>query len=80
MKSVFRLRPQFWLAIVLLAIGPYVHAQSRLVTGKRITPVGINQEIGSLPMNMILSPNGKFAITSDMGFHEAVWSISTATK
>jgi YVTN family beta-propeller protein len=49
------------------------------VTGKRITPAGVNQEIGSLPMNMILSPNGKFAITSDIGFHQAIWSINTAT-
>lgn len=52
---------------------------SRLVTGKRISPTGANQEIGSMPMNIIPSPNGKFAITTDMGFHQSLWSISTST-
>jgi len=50
-----------------------------LVTGKKITPAGINREIGSLPMNVISSPDGKFAITTDMGFHQALWSIDKKT-
>ncbi len=36
-------------------------------------------EIGSLPMNIIKSPDGKFAITTDMGFHESLWSVDTTT-
>lgn len=51
---------------------------SGLVTGKRISPAGANEEIGSMPMNIIPSPNGKFAITTDMGFHQSLWSISTS--
>ena len=54
-------------------------AQNQLVTGKRITPAGFNGEIASLPMNIILSPDGKFAITSDMGFHQELSSIDTNT-
>jgi len=54
-------------------------AQDQLVTGKTITPAGFNGEIASLPMNIILSPDGKFAITSDMGFHQELSSIDTAT-
>lgn len=54
-------------------------AQNQLSTGKKITPVGFNGEIGSLPMNIILSPDGKFAITSDMGFHQELSSIDTST-
>ena len=43
-------------------------AQSQLLIGRKISPAGTNTEIGSLPMNIILSPDGKYAITSDMGF------------
>lgn len=52
---------------------------ARLVTGKKISPTGVNQEIGSMPMNIVPSPNGKFAITTDMGFHQSLWSVSTST-
>ncbi len=52
-----------------------------LITGKKITlpPIGPVQNVGSLPEHMIVSPNGKFAITSDMGFRESLWSIDTLT-
>ena len=56
-------------------------AQNPLVTGKSITlpPLGTTANVGSLPMNMILTPNGKFAITTDMGFRESLHSLSTVT-
>ena len=54
-------------------------AQNQIATGKKITPAGFNGEIASLPMNIILSPDGKFAITSDMGFHQELSSIDTGT-
>ena len=54
-------------------------AQNQLITGKKITPAGFNGEIASLPMNIILSPDGKYAITSDMGFHQELSSIDTNT-
>jgi len=57
-------------------------AQSRrLITGKSILwpPLGIQQNVGSLPMNVVLSPNGKYAIVSDMGFDQSLSSINTQT-
>jgi len=54
-------------------------AQNQLITGKKITPAGFNGEIASLPMNIILSPDGKYAITTDMGFHQELSSIDTGT-
>ncbi len=54
-------------------------AQEPLVTGKTITPVGANSDIGSLPMSIILSPNGQYAITTDMGFHQSLWSVDTTS-
>ena len=63
-----RVRAYGSLALALLAVFtfafPVAAQDSRLVTGKKITPVGINQNVGSLPMNIVLSPNGKYAITS----------------
>ena len=52
-----------------------------LVTGKKITlpPLGIQTPVGSLPMNMILTPDGKYAISTDMGFRESLHSINTIT-
>jgi YVTN family beta-propeller protein len=70
------------LIIVALATGLVsgtLTAQNQIATGKKITPAGFNGEIASLPMNIILSPDGKFAITSDMGFHQELSSIDTGT-
>lgn len=52
-----------------------------LVTGKSITqpPLGNQHNVGSMPMNMILTPNGKYAISSNMGFRQALWAIDVNT-
>ncbi len=52
-----------------------------LVTGKKITlpPLGVQQNVGSLPMHMVLTPDGKYAISTDMGFREGLVCISTVT-
>ena len=52
-----------------------------LVTGKTITlpPLGTQQNVGSLPMNMILTPDGKFAISTDMGFRQSLHLLSTVS-
>jgi YVTN family beta-propeller protein len=36
-------------------------------TGLQLAPVGDQTEVGSFPVNMVLSPNGKFVIVSDCG-------------
>jgi hypothetical protein len=47
-----------------------------LITGKKIPPsLAVKKAIGNLPMNLIKSPDGRFAITSDMGNREALWSL-----
>src|SRR5208283_3712355 len=52
-----------------------------LVTGKSIilTPLGVQQNVGSLPMNIILSADGKYAIVSDMGFDQSLTVIDAKT-
>lgn len=52
-----------------------VNAQQNLVTGKEIgTLPGVEQSVGSLPMNMVLSADGKYVISTDMGFRESIWA------
>ena len=77
---------RFWivsLSLVLPAIpcAALVGAQmtDQLVTGKRITtpPLGKLTNVGSLPMNMILNPSGKFAVSTDMGLRQSLWTIRT---
>ena len=57
----------------------FAQATNRLSTGKSLTqpPLGVQQEVGSLPMNILASPDGKFALVSDMGTRQALWSIRT---
>ena len=52
-----------------------------LVTGKYISSpqLGTQLNVGSLPMNIVLSPDGKYALVSDMGFDQSLTAISTKT-
>ena len=56
-------------------------AQNPLSTGKDIElpPVGTQQNTGSLTMNLAPTPDGKYALSSDMGYREALWSIKTSS-
>jgi DNA-binding beta-propeller fold protein YncE len=51
-----------------------------LVTGKieAQPPLGTQLNVGSLPMNIILSPNGQYALVSDMGFDQSLTAINAA--
>lgn len=58
----------------LFALSP--HSRSRvdepipLPTGKLITPVGTHTPIGSFPVNMLLSPNGKYVVVTNSGYRQ----------
>ncbi len=69
------------LAACLFNASQAAHAQASLITGKKITvpALGAQQNVGSLPMNMILTPNGRYAISTDMGFRQSLYSIDTRT-
>jgi YVTN family beta-propeller protein len=64
-------------AIGLLA-GCHAHSPApaaRLITGKFISPTTrSSQDVGSLPMNLALSPDGRYVISSDMGHYQSLWS------
>ena len=53
----------------------------QLATGKVLTlpPLGTQLNAGSLPMNVILSPNGQYALVSDMCFDQSLTSINAST-
>ena len=50
----------------------------RLVNGKVISPPTHWQPVGNLPINMIASADGQYALSSDMGYQESLWSIRMA--
>ncbi|HZZ43740.1 MAG TPA: beta-propeller fold lactonase family protein [Tepidisphaeraceae bacterium] len=51
----------------------------RLITGKSIsTRPAVAQDVGSMPMNLLLTPDGRHVISTDMGYHQALWSIRVA--
>ena len=52
-----------------------------LVTGKFITqpPLGAVTNVGSLPFNLVASPNGKFAVSTNIGYRQYLSVVDTAT-
>ncbi|HEX5324848.1 MAG TPA: hypothetical protein VFW40_13760, partial [Capsulimonadaceae bacterium] len=75
-RLAFALLPA--LALLFLLSAPTI-AQDQLVNGKKITlpPLGTQFGVGSLPVNMIATPDGRYAIVSNMGDRESLWSLST---
>src|SRR5687768_14472532 len=49
-----------------------------LVTGKRITPMGRQTNVGSYPANMALTPDGKYLVVTNTGFRQFVHVLSAA--
>src|SRR5256885_5651064 len=50
-----------------------------LITGRGISPATQpTQDVGSMPMNLALSPDGRFIVTTGMGYYESLWSIRTS--
>jgi YVTN family beta-propeller protein len=52
---------------------------SVLVTGRSIDPESAvaAQEVGSLPVNMVVAPGGRFAVTTGQGSRQLLWSVRT---
>ena len=57
---------------------PYGQVGAQLPTGKVITPVGTHAAVGSYPINMVLSPDGKFVVVSTVGFREFLSVVRVA--
>jgi len=51
----------------------------RIVTGKYISPVGEQTEVGSFPINIAASPDGKYLVLSNIGFRQQLSVIEVAT-
>ena len=65
-------------SIFSMAQGPF---QRQLPTGKSLNYpfLGTQLNVGSLPMNILLSPDGKYALISDMGFDQSLTAINAST-
>jgi YVTN family beta-propeller protein len=50
-----------------------------LVTGRAISPrPRSQQDVGSFPINLVTSPDGRYSLISDIGYREALWSVRTS--
>src|SRR3954462_15265990 len=50
-----------------------------LITGKgAATRPADAQDVGNMPMNLVMTPDGRHVISTDMGDHEALWSVRVA--
>jgi YVTN family beta-propeller protein len=72
--------PRFLFSVIYCSFAILVADATRgepLATGKELQQGDIvhSQDVGSFPVNMILSPDGQFAITSDIGYRQAIWAI-----
>jgi YVTN family beta-propeller protein len=51
-----------------------------LITGRAISPESAaSTDVGSIPINMISVREGKFAVCTDIGFRQFLWTIRTDT-
>src|SRR5439155_4303252 len=71
-----------FLVVLVVALAGCVRqplANNLLITGKSIgRQAAPYQDVGSLPMNMIATPDGRFAIATDMGFRQSLCTIRLA--
>jgi len=79
MKSLIACRfppALFCVALVFLAMCAHTPLPLPLNTGRFITPATQSSwDVGNMPMNLMLTPDRRFAIVSDMGYREALWSV-----
>jgi YVTN family beta-propeller protein len=69
--------PLFWLAA--LSLTTCGHEPTPLNTGKLITPATQSSfDVGNMPMNLAVTPDGKYVLATDMGYREALWSLRVA--
>jgi YVTN family beta-propeller protein len=66
-----------WVVPVGLAVAACAHESATpLITGKVITPATQTSfDVGNLPMNLAMTPDGKYVLASDMGYRESLWSV-----
>ena len=79
------MRFAYFLPLVFMALPQITYAQHSqnveavaLPTGKRIAPMGRQIEIGSFPVNMKLSPDGKYVIVTNSGYRQFLSVLSIA--
>jgi YVTN family beta-propeller protein len=66
-------------AMLAVIAGCAVEHPTPLNNGKIIgTRWASVQNVGSLPMNLALSHDGAYAISSDMGYYQSIWAIRTS--
>jgi DNA-binding beta-propeller fold protein YncE len=54
-------------------------ARQPLINGRAISiEPESSQDVGNMPFNVVLSPDGRYAVVGDIGWHQWLWSIRTS--
>lgn len=51
----------------------------RLATGKEITPLGDSVDVGNFPSNLLVSPDGRFVVSTNAGFDQRITVMNAET-
>lgn len=78
-QEVFRMFKHYFVVGALLA--PFVPPVSAvpLATGAYITPAGTHTAVDSFPVNMVLSPDGKFVVVTHVGSRQSLTVLDSTT-
>ncbi len=80
------MRPLIALCAIVLAgyaitkvLTPFESSSKIESNGRILAPIGDHVGVGSYPINMMLSPDGKYVVVSDIGFREQLTLLDAVT-
>lgn len=67
------------LSVLTTLLQPQLAEPAILPIGKYISPAGTHGEVGSYPLNMTLSKDGRFALVTTCGYRQSLSAVEVAT-
>ena len=65
--------------MISLVLATLIQETQMLPTGKMISPIGNHAEVGSYPINMVKTIDGKYAVVTTMGYRQGLSVIDLST-
>ena len=65
--------------MISLVLATLIQETQMLPTGKMISPIGNHAEVGSYPINMVKTIDGRYAVVTTMGYRQGLSVIDLST-